>query len=514
MKKIPALLVIPLLIPCAALAGDVVIYHTGDIHGRFGPRPAALYGSTSPVTAGGFAALAALAGAEKSPALLLDSGDWSTGAPEGDLSGGLAAVRLMNAAGYSAAVIGNHEYDHGTAALEKALAAAKFKPLGANIFSGARRAPYAAPFVMLEAGGRRIAVIGLASPKTPLLTLGDVSALSFGPEKEALAAALEETAKLSPDAVVVLAHDGLYTGDYVDGASWRPAEGAEASGTLALARAAGGRAQLVLGGHNHTLLLKPYRDPVSGALIGESGSGLLYATRAVLHFDDATGRFAGAEAAAVPLTGAEDPAVKAVYGAIAGETRAAMAVKLGEAAADIPREPGSAAYADSPIGSLFCDIIRAYAGTDLALQNTEGVRRGLVKGPVTFRDIYEVTPYDADLVTLRLTGAQIKAIMTEAVRGGRSDVQVSGLEVTYSSSAAGPYALSLTAGGKPLDEGRGYSVAANNFFLRSPRWKALAAGRGEVRKVLLRDIVVSAIRKSSGPLRPPEPGRIRPASRP
>lgn len=504
MKHLLAALLLAAAAPLAART--VVIYHTSDVHGRYLAGPDGI---------GGFPALAALVKKETSPVLLLDSGDWFTGTPEGGLSGGLASVELMNALGYSAAVLGNHEYDLGEDALRTALSSATFKVLGANIrLAGGGPAPYAAPYVILNAGGEKIAVLGLSNPRTPELTAGDTSGLAFEDEKKALLRVLPEAAKEKPDAVVLLAHDGISAGDYIDGASWTPRAGDFRRGTLALARAAGGRVNLILGGHIHTLLGSGYTDKKTGTVIGESGWGLTHASRAVLTFDDKTGKLLGVTDRAVKLdagAGGGDPAVLKEARGISASVAARLGERLGEAAEDIPRAPAPGPAVESPLGSLLCDLVREAAGTQAAIQNTEGLRADLRKGPVTFARIYSVTPFNTRLVTMSLTGRQLKALLKAGLSGDGTALQVSGLEVEYAAGYSGKAKdLSIKIGGAEVKPDQYYSVALNDFFLRSPRWRELAAGRGRKNGgALLRDIIAAGIKKAAGPLRRPAPGRIK-----
>ena len=496
-----------------AAAGTVVIYHTGDVHGRYSAREALLYGSTVPVRAGGFAALSAIAKNEKAPVLLLDSGDWYTGTPEGDLTRGMASVLLMNAAGYAASAIGNHEFDHGVEAFQAAVSSATFKVLGANISRDGAPVPWAAPYTIVETGGVKLGIIGITNQNTPELTIGDVRELSFASEKETLLKVLPEVEKLGLNAIIVLLHDGTYTGDKLDGSAWQPPAAAVGKGPLALARAAAGRVQVILGGHMHTLLTSGYRDTATDTLIGESGTGLLYASRVELTFDDKTGKFIGAADRAVPLrvdAAGEDPAVLAVLGPLEKSVAARMDLPLGSAAADILRGPRGPEFTDSPLGSLFCDMIRAYAGTDAAVQNTEGLRADLLKGPITFRSVYQTVPFDGVLVTARLSGARLRALLAEGLSGGKPELQVSGLQVEYGGADNGrPGTLAVSVGGKPVEPDKYYSVAINDFFLRSPRWRPLVAGEQDNKEIILRDILISAIQRAPRPLTPPAPGRMR-----
>ena len=101
-------------------------------------------------------ALALMIEGESNPYLLLDSGDFFQGAPEGTLSRGRSVVTLMNAIGYHASAIGNHEYDFGEANLIALADLAKFPLLASNIQRRSDGAPvsYAQPWALFEQGGQ------------------------------------------------------------------------------------------------------------------------------------------------------------------------------------------------------------------------------------------------------------------------------------------------------------------------------------------------------------------------
>src|SRR5690242_16414527 len=76
----------------------IVIMHTNDLHGQLLPRNGI----------GGFASVATLIRAAK-PDLILDAGDISTGTFLSDEFKGEPTIQAMNAIGYTAGTIGNHE---------------------------------------------------------------------------------------------------------------------------------------------------------------------------------------------------------------------------------------------------------------------------------------------------------------------------------------------------------------------------------------------------------------------
>ena len=141
---IRALLVVVLLLvsgPAHAELRQVVLFHTSDVHGGLTARTARWHKANPKRQIGGYAALMNVVKREKLPHVLLDSGDIFQGTPEGNLTRGDAVVAAMNAVGYGAMVIGNHEYDFGEANLKRLIGMAQFPVLGANIrlkASGAR----------------------------------------------------------------------------------------------------------------------------------------------------------------------------------------------------------------------------------------------------------------------------------------------------------------------------------------------------------------------------------------
>ncbi len=500
-----------LLWAAASYAAKIAVYHTSDVHGWYSARPALWDRENSTRTIGGFPALAALLAGEKLPYLLLDSGDMFQGTPEGILTKGMASAVLMNRLGYAAAVPGNHDYDYGEGPLKAMVSSAAFAMLGANVYykEGGAPASYLKPYVILEKGGKRIAVLGLMNRYTSTLTFPPyVKHLEFRDGAAEAARLLPELKERGADAVIVIAHEGLSDDlslKRLDISTWTFTSPA---GTLAVARAVPG-IDLILGGHNHAAFLKGWRDPVSGSWLGESGYGLSYVTRAELDFDDGTGKLKGIGVESLPLwtdeTG-EDPAVLKTVAGFNADVEREMGRAVGEALGDLGFSPEGL---DSSIGNWGCDVTRAAAGTDLAFQNTKGIRAEIRKGTVRLRDLYQAVPFDNTVVTMRLTGAQIKRMLADNIYNGRSLMQVSGLEVAFKGASGRPSEVRIYRGGREIKDAGEFTVATNSYLAGGGDGGGVFSAGKDMKDTLLpvRDILIEAF--EAGPVTPPATGRIR-----
>src|SRR5688572_4454100 len=124
----------------------IVLLHTNDMHGQILPRNGF----------GGLAQLATVIRRER-PDLLLDGGDIFTGTMASDEFFGKPMIDVMNHLRYSAAALGNHEFDYGLPELRNRLREAKFPVLSANV-TGVDEVQ---PFTVLTVKGLRIGIIGL-----------------------------------------------------------------------------------------------------------------------------------------------------------------------------------------------------------------------------------------------------------------------------------------------------------------------------------------------------------------
>ena len=171
--------------PLAATAAEsehrLTILHTNDLLGRLLPEP-----YFDEADWGGFARLAHLIKEQRSARsdsiLIVDGGDALGDSPLAGVDAGRMVVQLMNAMGYDAMVVGNHEFDYGLDSLRVRASEANFNILSSNVRVASDSTALFTPFVLVERAGLQIALIGLLSPqalkvinpvKNPALNIDD-----------------------------------------------------------------------------------------------------------------------------------------------------------------------------------------------------------------------------------------------------------------------------------------------------------------------------------------------------
>ena len=145
------------LLVAAQLGAEIrslTILHTNDLHARL----TALDNGR-----GGFAALAAVIRRERehcSDCILLNAGDLAQGTPVSTIFQGEPVFEIANLFGIDAATLGNHDFDYGWLQTRKFIQTAKYPIVSANMVGATQQLFTPKPYVILNANGLRVAVIG------------------------------------------------------------------------------------------------------------------------------------------------------------------------------------------------------------------------------------------------------------------------------------------------------------------------------------------------------------------
>ena len=122
---------------------------------------------------------------------------------------------------------------------------------------------------------------------------------------------------------------------------------------------------------------------------------------------------------------------------------------------------------ESTLGNFFCDAViyetKKILGkdsnmVDVAIFNKGGLRNSLPKGNITIGNVFELMPFDNELVLLKLSGAQFKDMCYKIVdKGG---IPVGGMRLTMKGSTP----TDITINGKPFDETKDYWVVTSDYL--------------------------------------------------
>ncbi len=426
-----------------AFAGDqtIRILHVNDFHGfaeghkRLG----------SDELRGGVAFLAWRARQlrQEKPSLLLAAGDMIQGDTWANLFEGKPVIEAMNAMGFDAMVVGNHEFDFGKAVLIERAKEAKFPILAANVVG----LDVLKPYTVKEVGGVKVGIIGVVTEDTPAATHpNNVEGLKFLPVAGTVERYIDEL-KDKTEIIIVLSHLG-YNAD------------------MTLANSVKG-IDVIVGGHSHTRTGK--HIVVGSTIIVQAWEhGLVLGVLDLTMKDGKIVDVASRLEEIVPSkTKKQQEDVAHIVDSYAKQVNAIMGRVIGEAAVDLDGE--NVRVRETNLGNFIADIFKEESGADAAIINGGGIRTSIRKGNVTVKNIYSVLPFNNYIVAIRLTGQQVRDTLEYGLSGieakeGRFP-QVAGLSFTYSAKrAAGSRLGEIFVNGKPLDPAKQYVVATNDYL--------------------------------------------------
>jgi 2',3'-cyclic-nucleotide 2'-phosphodiesterase (5'-nucleotidase family) len=467
-----------------------------DFHGALLPR---IWDWSDGRPVGGAAALRAwldsLARACGCTTVRLDAGDQMQGTAISALRYGRPAIDVLNTFALDAAALGNHEFDWSVDTLRARAADARYRFLAANLTdaSGTARPTWVVPWVVIERGGQKVGVIGIANARTATSTAPwNVSGLRFGEPAAAVRRALPEVRAAGAQTVLVVAHEGAVC----------DSAGCQGEVIDLARRLDSASVDLIVAGHTH----RAVRTVVNGIPIiqaGSSGSAV-----AVVDFVRAGGRREVRLHLVTPYADAVRPnaevaAIVARHGrsvdSLTGRTVARLRFAL-------PRE-GS----EHALGRLIADALRNSAKADVALINNSGIRDGLSGGPVTFAQLFQVLPFQNRVLRLTVRGAVVLAALEHALRGEAPAAHVAGLEVWYDPARpAGRRVLrTRTLDGSAIDPAGTYTLAVQDFVAAGGSGYAMLAGQpAEVTGIVDIDAVVRYLSALRDPVVAPAEPRL------
>lgn len=453
--------------------GDLVVIHTNDIHGHF----AAVEGEQLGISA--VVSLKNYYESKGADVLLLDAGDFSQGTMLVSYYDGASAVIFLNAAGYDAVSLGNHEFDYGFEELQVMAGFAQFPILDANILSRETGEPYFEDHKIFEFGDKKVGVFGLdtaeaqtkASPKNTVgVKILDGQELYACAQKQ-----VDELKTAGCNYIICLGHLGVDD---------------ESAGRRSVDVAANVTGiDLFIDGHSHTEMDGGVE--VNGTLITSTGCDLSNIGIAVYDGETTTASLIGAQG----YKGGHDAEIDAFVKAHQDIVDTAYEGLFATAAVNLngEKDPGVRTE-ETNLGDFAADAYlyaaQQYMGSEItvdgAIQNGGGVRASIPSGPISMNTLYTVFPFGNTISVVKVTGAQLLEALEASCFACPSALggfpQVSGIEFTINTAV--PYAEGVQypnstyfapaapgsrvtihkVGGKEFDLTDSYNIAVNSFM--------------------------------------------------
>jgi 5'-nucleotidase len=509
---------------------SLTILHTNDVHAAYGPTDARRDATTD----GGAARQMTIVNqvrAEGGNSLLVDVGDRFTGTLFHQQWRGEDSAKIMNALGYDAMAVGNHEFDDGNDNLVKFVDMLTFPLVTANVTFGADLAEKIQPYTIVEEGGQQIGLIGLTPPDTDILSSPGADVSFSSDVVAAVQGAVEALTTAGVNKIVLLSHLGFPADQEI---------APQLSGV-----------DIIVGGHSHTLLTNLYKGDSAAApattypvaindkdgsrvYIVHAGSSLRYMGRLNVVFD-AAGVVTSASGDVIFLSRYITPDAGMI--AILDELRAPISELLqqpvGDTSVFLVGDRNVCRAMECNLGNLITDAMRAYSGAQIAITNGGGIRANVPVGTdtpadlalpspytLTMGDVLTVLPFGNLVSTFELTGTDVIAALENGVSqvedGAGRFPQVSGIRFTWDGSKdAGSRVVSVEVLGEngaytAIDPAATYTVVSNDFMRRG------GDGYSVLRDNAINpydggsplDVVVADFIKANAPIAPAVEGRI------
>jgi len=357
----------------------LTILHSNDLHAHLLPDDSGI---------GGFAYLAAAVRAERAhcdACLYLNAGDLVQGTPVSTIYRGVPIYEIGNRMGFDAAVLGNHEFDYGWRLIQRFARIANYPLLAANVLDGQSKPITGKPYVILRAGGIRVAVIGVLLGdlnrgfEMPEL-LGPVRVL---PVTDAVRRCVREVRDKS-DLIVVLGH----------------IHDSEAEAVLRDVS----DVSVVVVGHSHIQYPEP--KTVDGRVAVLVNGYAAQLGRLELDFDLDSRKIHVTDWKKIAIDSkriAPAPDVAREVARWEAKVSRIVDVKIGESKQRLDH---------NQVRSLIERIMIDETGADFAFMNSGGVRDTLPAGTILARNIWNILPFDNVLVVGSFKGRELPASVT------------------------------------------------------------------------------------------------------
>ena len=396
------------------LSDDIIILHTNDVH----------CGIMNNIGYDGLMLYKNELKKKYKNIITVDIGDHIQGETIGFISKGEDIITIMNKIEYDVATLGNHEFDYGVEQLEVCKNKLNCGYICANYCLRSTKEPIYDPYKIIERGGKKIAFIGVATPQTftrtflhNILDANNNTYYDFLIENngkelyDKVQGYINEVKKKGADYVIILAHLGNGGDDQYEFTS---------DGLLANLEGV----DAMLDGHTHLVYNQTSKDkngkdiPLTQTGTKLKNIGVLKITTNGIITSELINKVPQPENETNALNtsrGWVDKEMKEFLEAIMESHTEELNEVIGTLDFDmiINSEPDDSldtqigGNQEVSLGDLITDAIRDVGKGEISLINTGSIRADLFKGNIKLGDIFEILPFNDDIVVKELPGSVI-----------------------------------------------------------------------------------------------------------
>ncbi len=401
---------------------DLLVAATTDVHGYIEGWN---YLTSRPDTLRGLARIATIVDSMRRATgalpILVDAGDFLQGTPltyvaaRVDTTIKHPVIAAMNAMEYDAVAIGNHEFDYGLPALERAEHEADFPLLACNVYGPNGQRRFGAWTVEIR-HGVKVGIVGATTPGSMVLDhdqiAGKLQVRDIVPD---VRSSVRDVRNAGAAVVIVVLHSGLNEPSTYDTA----AAGAGSENVAARVAHEVPGIDVIVYGHTH----KEMADTViAGALLMQPKNWATSLAVAQIRLERHNGRWAVTHKHSWLIQAMhhrENSQILAV--ASEGHRLAVRYVATAIGTTPVSWRSDSGRVVDTPLMNFVLDVERRASGAQLASTAVFALDDSLSAGPVTIAGMAALYPYDNTLRAVRISGEQLREYLEHSARYFRAN---------------------------------------------------------------------------------------------
>jgi 2',3'-cyclic-nucleotide 2'-phosphodiesterase (5'-nucleotidase family) len=330
--------------------------------------------------------------------LVLSGGDMWTGPALSTWFEGESMVEVMNAMGYDAAALGNHEFDFTVKELSENVSKMSFPVLSANIIekSSGNIPSFVKPYELINSGEIDIGIIGLSSLSTPYSTFPDyVEPYEFIPYEVAINTYAPVLRDMGAEVIIIIGH--ICEQEMIE--------------LIPVAKKY--NIPVIGGGHCHQIVSRQ----IDGIALIQAGAHMAaYAKVELDYFPETKKVNLIQNDFIINEDGFSDQSVESIIEDWRSISESELTLKIGYCEETIHQE--SVEMGNMVVDSWFY----TFPDADVSITNAGGIRQDIQHGDITVETIVGLLPFENTLYELDLTGAELLDCSRNYLIGGMTTI--------------------------------------------------------------------------------------------